>query len=286
VKTRPLSTSAALLAVLLALAGCDRFKGLAGQEPGQQPNPWNPNSGPSGPADPNNPYGPAPSYAPNGPPANPGAPGNLDQLAEWEKQNMGVQPVSELHAGQTHGPTPTEIPGGQVITTKGLMPLIQGQVGVRAIVLDVLGGPQTLPNAIPAVWASQPGSFNDQVQQQFGQMLMQVTQGNRQVPIVTYCEGPQCWMSYNAALRAIALGYKNVLWYRGGLQAWMQAQSQMAGVGGVPPGYPQQGGQQPYPTQQQPYPQQYPQQYPSQPQQPYAPQGQQPYPAASENDNG
>ena len=30
-------------------------------------------------------------------------------------------------------------------------------------------------------------------------------------------------MSYNASLRAIALGYTNVLWYRGGIEAWKQA---------------------------------------------------------------
>ena len=33
-----------------------------------------------------------------------------------------------------------------------------------------------------------------------------------------YCEGAQCWESYNAALRALDLGYSNVLWYRGGLR--------------------------------------------------------------------
>ena len=30
-------------------------------------------------------------------------------------------------------------------------------------------------------------------------------------------------MSYNASLRAINLGYTNVLWYRGGIEAWKQA---------------------------------------------------------------
>lgn len=30
-------------------------------------------------------------------------------------------------------------------------------------------------------------------------------------------------MSYNAALRAINLGYRNVLWYRGGIEAWQAA---------------------------------------------------------------
>jgi PQQ-dependent catabolism-associated CXXCW motif protein len=270
---------ATALVALLALAGCDRIKGLTGQMADQPPSPWNQggNAGPNGPVDPNNPFGPPLPRSPNGPGPQQTAPANLDQLAAWERQDMGVKPMSELHTGGTHGPTPTEIPGGQVITTKGLIPLLQGQAGTSVIVLDALGGPQTLPRAVPAAWASQPGSFNDQVQQQFGQMLMQLTQGNRQVPIVTYCQGPQCWMSYNAALRAIALGYRNVLWYRGGLEAWMQAQSQQAGVGSVPPGY-QPPGQQPYGAPgQQPYGAPSAQQYP--------PQGQQPYGAAGGDGN-
>ena len=33
--------------------------------------------------------------------------------------------------------------------------------------------------------------------------------------------------SYNAALRAMQLGYRNVLWYRGGLSAWIAANQQL-----------------------------------------------------------
>lgn len=41
--------------------------------------------------------------------------------------------------------------------------------------------------------------------------------------MVLYCLSQQCWMSYNAALRAINLGYTNVLWYRGGIESWRQS---------------------------------------------------------------
>ena len=47
-----------------------------------------------------------------------------------------------------------------------------------------------------------------------------------------YCQGTYCWMSYNAALRAINLGYTNVLWYRGGIEAWKQAGLPTAPAGG------------------------------------------------------
>ncbi|MCB1568159.1 MAG: hypothetical protein KDI69_04995, partial [Xanthomonadales bacterium] len=87
----------------------------------------------------------------------------------------------------------------------------------------------TLPMAQNAVGAAEPGSFNDQVQRNFGQFLQQTTQGNTGRPMVFYCQGPHCWMSYNAALRAIHLGYRQVYWYRGGVEAWQSIQQMAAG---------------------------------------------------------
>jgi PQQ-dependent catabolism-associated CXXCW motif protein len=143
-----------------------------------------------------------------------------DALTQLERQDFGVPPTQQLHAGPLHGPTPSAIPGGQVITTRELVELVRGQ---QVLVLDVLGGAESIQGAQYAVPAAQAGTFNDQTQQQFGQFLQQATNGNKQHPIVTYCLSTQCWMSYNAALRAINLGYTKVLWYRGGIEAWQQA---------------------------------------------------------------
>jgi PQQ-dependent catabolism-associated CXXCW motif protein len=147
---------------------------------------------------------------------------NLDQLMQMERQDFGVPASNQLHNGAMHGPTPASIPGGQVITTKGLKELVQGKQ-TPYFLFDVLGGQETLPGAMPGAWLSQPGSFNDQTQQQFSQMLQQGTQGRKDVPLIFYCLSTQCWMSYNAALRAINAGYTNVLWYRGGIEAWKMA---------------------------------------------------------------
>lgn len=178
---------------------------------------------------PQQPVGAAPAPVPGGfgqPPGfgqpAAGGPVDLDALTQLERQDYGVAATPQLHAGPLHGPTPASIPGGQVITTKGLVELLRGGQA-PALVLDVLGGPEIIQGAQYAVPAAQAGAFNDQVQQQLGQFLQQATNGNRQYPIVTYCLSTQCWMSYNAALRAINLGYTNVLWYRGGIEAWKQA---------------------------------------------------------------
>ena len=177
---------------------------------------------------------------------------SLDQLVLTERQDLGVPPTRQLHAGAMHGPTPASIPGGQVVTSKGLIGLIQGQQAPY-LLFDVLGQPEMLPNAVPAVWLSQPGAFNDAVQQQAAQMLGQWTQGRKDVALVFYCLSRECWMSYNAALRAINAGYTNVLWYRGGIEAWKMAglPTQQGNVGhGAQQGQPGLQGQRIQPDQQ------------------------------------
>lgn len=163
-----------------------------------------------------------PSAAPPAPGGAPGTGADLDRLMAKERQDHGVAPVSDLHRGAMHGPTPARIPGGQVITTKGLVALVQGRQ-VPYLLFDVLGAPEMLPGAIPAVGAAQPGSFDDEVQRGFGAYLEQATRGDKRMAMVFYCQSTHCWMSYNAALRAIRLGYGNVLWYRGGVEAWKEA---------------------------------------------------------------
>ncbi len=177
---------------------------------------------------------------------------NLDQLMATERQDFGIPAADQLHTGALHGPTPSSIPGGQLITTKGLLALLQGRQ-TPYFLFDVLGGPETLPGAMPAAWLAQAGSFNDPISQQFGQMLRQSTQGRTDIPLIFYCLSTQCWMSYNAALRAIKLGHTNVLWYRGGIEAWKSAGLPIQPApGGYPPqqgGYAPPGGQSGQPIQ-------------------------------------
>lgn len=176
---------------------------------------------------------PAPSPYGNPAPAPATGAADLDQLMAAERQDFGVKATGDLHTGVMHGPTPNSIPGGQLITTKGLLPLLaNAQMG--ALIFDILGRPEMIPGARPAVPAAQPGSFTDQTQQEFGTYLQSLTQGNKDVPLVFYCLSTQCWMSYNASLRAIRMGYRNVLWYRGGLEAWKAAGQQVQQAGQAP----------------------------------------------------
>ena len=203
--TQRLAIAAALLASATLATAQNSFGG-GGNAPSPSPSP----------------QGGFPAPAPQRPEPNPGAPADLDRLMAQERQDFGVPPESRLHTGAMHGPTPASIPGGQVITTKGLIALVQGRQA-PFLLFDVLGSQEMLPGAIPAAGAAQPGSFDDNVQQGFGAYLEQATRGDKRTALVFYCQSTQCWMSYNAALRAIKLGYANVLWYRGGIEAWKAA---------------------------------------------------------------
>ena len=115
---------------------------------------------------------------------------------------------------------------GQIATLAGAI-----ASGQQMVLIDVLGGQYSLPRALMAPLLSSPGSFGDRVQQQAVQWLGQITGGRRDLPIVIYCLDPNCWLSYNAALRTVAAGYSNVYWYRGGITAW-----KMAGLQVLPSG--------------------------------------------------
>lgn len=179
---------------------------------------------------------------------------DLARLEAHERQDHGVSPTPNLHRGPMHGGTPTSIPGAQLITTRGLVELVRAATGgqggqggqgghnaARVLFFDVLGGPERLPGAYSAVPAHQAGSFDDPVQREFGNFLQQVTQGRPETVLVFYCASTQCWMSYNAALRAAKMGYRQVLWYRGGIEAWKAAglPLQAAGAAQAGTGAPQ-----------------------------------------------
>lgn len=155
-----------------------------------------------------------------GPGQGPAPAGNpIQRLVGMERRDLGVAPQSTLNNGNVGGPTPASIPGGRVITTPEVLQMLKNP-RAGALVLDTLGGQQRLPNAVSAVDASAGGSFDDRVQSQFESQLGQLTRGRKDAPIILYCSSINCWMSYNASLRAIHAGYTNVFWYRGGLEAW------------------------------------------------------------------
>ena len=117
-------------------------------------------------------------------------------------------------------PTPLEIPGARVVTTKELISMLAGDA--KPIVVAAYGAQRTIAGGIVM-----EGSGEDRLlgldKEKFDNAMSSLTGGDKSKPIVFYCHGPKCWLSYNATLHALELGYSNVMWYRGGRDAWKEA---------------------------------------------------------------
>jgi PQQ-dependent catabolism-associated CXXCW motif protein len=139
-----------------------------------------------------------------------------------EDRDWGVAPTTATRGGRLHAPTPTTIPGAKTIRTMELRAML-GQ-SPSPVLIDVLGGNghRTIAGAH---WLREPGeaTFGNAEKERFREDLERLTVGRKSVPIVFFCLSSECWMSYNAALRAIDLGYTGVYWYRGGTTAWQRA---------------------------------------------------------------
>lgn len=170
-----------------------------------------------------------------------------------EDKDFGLPPVSSLYPVNYHGPTPTTLAGGTLISTYQLHKLLTTEPAPAAkpakadkkakkdnkakaakaapaapakpILINVLWGDTTelIPGSIWLSKASSGGRMMDETETRLGEHLKTLTGGDLHRPLVFYCVGVNCWLSYNAALRAVNLGYRNVIWYRGGLQAWYAA---------------------------------------------------------------
>jgi PQQ-dependent catabolism-associated CXXCW motif protein len=132
-------------------------------------------------------------------------------------------------------PTPATLTGGTVLDTAGVQSLI-GESGVILIdVLPMQKRPDNLPantlwipkvrnNISGSVWLPDVGrgALNESVERYFQENLERLTAGDRSRKIVVYCLA-DCWMSWNAAKRAIEYGYRSVYWYPGGTDHWTAA---------------------------------------------------------------
>ncbi len=144
------------------------------------------------------------------------------QLFGDEAHDFSIPPQTALKAA-VGTPTPLLIPGARTVTTVQVMNELRQSH--HMVLVDSLqdSHPATISTAVYLPFAGQYGTFNDQAQAMLANELGRLTQGHREIPIVFFCQGIRCWESYNAALRALAAGYPNVFWYRGGLVAWQQA---------------------------------------------------------------
>jgi PQQ-dependent catabolism-associated CXXCW motif protein len=132
-------------------------------------------------------------------------------------------------------PTPTTLRGARVITTAEAEALWRAGTGVFVDVMPHAPRPADLPagtiwrekgrlNIPGSIWLPDTG-YGELSRGMEGYLqagLEQVTGGDRAKPLVIYCVR-DCWMSWNAAKRAISSGYAAVAWYPDGTDGWQDA---------------------------------------------------------------
>jgi PQQ-dependent catabolism-associated CXXCW motif protein len=137
--------------------------------------------------------------------------------------------------GPTHGPVAATITGGKVIHTTKLAALLKAD---DVMVIDVSDAPKRPDHMAPrAVWLPLPhpiipggiwipgaglGAIPPDIERLFRERLALGTHKDPAHELVIYCH-ESCWLSWNAAKRAISYGYKSVYWFADGMEGWRAA---------------------------------------------------------------
>lgn len=142
---------------------------------------------------------------------------------------------ADYWTGPINGPVPRTVSGGTVIDTASLKAMLeQGDL----VLVEVSNAPRRPENLAPgAPWLPKPhlvipgslwipgagmGQIAPEVENSFRERLAQATANDLDRKIVIYCH-ERCWLSWNAAKRAIRYGYRHVHWYREGIEGWRAA---------------------------------------------------------------
>ena len=131
-------------------------------------------------------------------------------------------------------PVPRTLRGARVVTTAEAEALWKAGA---AVFIDVLPRPPKPKLPPDTLWRDEPrpdipgslwlpdtgyGVLPPQIESYFRAGLAKATDGNRDRTVVIYCLR-NCWMSWNAARRALAMGYTRVVWYPDGTDGWGEA---------------------------------------------------------------
>jgi PQQ-dependent catabolism-associated CXXCW motif protein len=147
----------------------------------------------------------------------------------------GVPEPPAYWTGEVNGPVPDSLHGATVIHTAVLAKrLSRGEI----VVIDVSNAPVRPAEMAPgAPWMPLPhgglpgalwlpgvgtGVLSAPVDEWYRARLKEATRGDFDAPLAVYCHA-RCWLSWNAAKRAVAAGYRHVSWYPEGIEGWTAA---------------------------------------------------------------
>ena len=152
----------------------------------------------------------------------------------------GVPEPEGYRSDNYRAPVPATLSGAKVLTTGEANAIWRAGA---AVFIDVLPRPPKPPN-LPAgtIWRDKPrlnipgsvwlpdtgyGTLAAATEKYLRQGLARASGGDKTRLFVLYCQA-NCWMSWNAAKRALSFGYSNVAWYPDGTDGWQAADLPLA----------------------------------------------------------
>lgn len=151
---------------------------------------------------------------------------------------FAAEPVAEPEGYRTdayRAPTPATLRGARVLATAEAEAIWRRHEAAFVDVLPHAPRPANLPAG--TLWIEHPhrdipgsvwlpdtgyGALAPATEDYLRRGLSEATGGAQDRLLVIYCQRA-CWMSWNAAKRALAMGYRNVAWYPDGTDGWSEA---------------------------------------------------------------
>jgi PQQ-dependent catabolism-associated CXXCW motif protein len=152
----------------------------------------------------------------------------------WARADAPAEPDG-YRLDAYRAPTPATLRGATTVSTAEAHALWQRRATVFIDVLPRPPKPKGLPEG--TLWRDPPrdgvpgslwlpnvgyGGLNPALDRYFRDNLRRATGGDRKTPLLFYCLA-ECWMSWNAAKRALEYGYIRVYWYPDGTDGWAAA---------------------------------------------------------------
>ena len=103
--------------------------------------------------------------------------------------DAATQPRLPESPADSAAPLPDKLPGGQIVTTDGVVELSHRNIPVHFI--DVSGETKTLPKTISAPWLVRLTNPNSDTLGQLDDFLYRVTRQNKLAPVTFFGSGPQ-----------------------------------------------------------------------------------------------
>ncbi len=150
-------------------------------------------------------------------------------------RSQGVPEPEGYRTGEYRAPTPATLKGARVLTTEQAEELWRSRQAVFVDVMPHAPRPANLPAG--TIWRERPrpdipgsiwlpdtgyGALAAVTESYLRDNLARAAAGDRARLLVFYCLR-DCWMSWNAAKRALQMGYTNVAWYPEGTDGWTDA---------------------------------------------------------------